>query len=146
MQRRITRWRLPRERVAILKGALLVPILIVGIVGFVVIRNQQGQGVTVVGHQQVQFLTPAAVDEVLRNSPDPIGKERASLVSCNPTGSGALRDPWFCVLRFPTGHVIEYSVTINADGSYVGADQFVVVPAPPHRAPGTIDGCCVPVP
>jgi hypothetical protein len=128
-------------------ATLLVPLLVVGLVSFALIRSQQGDGSAVIVRQrQTQALTSTSVDQVVSNSPDPIGKETAIAVHCNPVGSGPLRNPWFCVLRYPTGRIFEYRVTISADGSFFGDHQLVVIPGPPHAAGGSISGCCVPVP
>lgn len=138
--------RLPQPSRRALTVALVVPLLAVGLVSFFMVRDQQGGGAVVSVDQRVGQLTLAGVDRVIRNAPDPIGHEPAIAVRCVPAGTGDLENPWDCVLRYPTGRIIEYAVTINSNGSYVGDHQVVLAPPPAYAAPGTIRGCCISVP
>jgi hypothetical protein len=131
----------------LLKATLVVPLLAVGLASFILIRAQQGSGGTLVAQQQqAEALTPAGVDRVVRAAPDPVGREKASSARCVPLGRGELRNPWRCVLRYPTGRRFQYRVTISADGSYVGDDEVVLAPPPRHHDTGRITGCCIVVP
>ena len=137
---------MPR-RGALLRAALLVPLLAVGLASFIYIRMEQvSAGALIARQQQARALTPAAVSRVVRTAPDPFGHEKAAAASCVPLGGGELRNPWRCLLRYPTGRRIQYRVTVNANGSYAGADELVLAPRPRHRDTGTISGCCVALP
>jgi len=127
--------------------ALLLPLLAVGIVSFILVRSEQGSGAALVARQQsASPLTPAAVAAVVRAAPDPVGNEPANSARCMPLGKNALRNPWRCVLRYPTGRVIQYTVTLRLNGSYRGDREVILRPAPRHRDTGRITGCCVAIP
>lgn len=119
---------------------MLVPLLAVGLVSFIIVRSQQGDGGALETAQHPQPLTPAAVDHVLRSAP--LGRQRASSARCSSLGDGPLQNPWRCFLRYPSGQLIEYRVTLSTNGSYVGEGIAPVTP----QGPGRITGCCVPVP
>ena len=128
-------------------SALLVPLVVIALFSFIFIRSQQGEGATLAARQQQSRpISPSSVDKVVRTAPDPIGRETATGARCTPLGGGALLDPWRCVLRYPTGRVIQYQVNIRADGSFVGDNMFLVAPPPQRRFGGTINGCCIAVP
>jgi hypothetical protein len=134
-------------RAILLKAALLVPLLAVGITSFILIRAQQGSGGTLAARQQqARALTPAAVDRAVRAAPDPVSQEKANAVHCLALGKRDLHNPWRCVLSYPTGRRFQYQVTISPNGSYVGDHELVLAPPPRHRDTGRITGCCVAVP
>lgn len=126
---------------------VLAPLLAVALVSFLLVRGQQGSGVILLSQQRAAHpLTPAQVDFVVRAAPDPVGGEKALSARCLPLGAGALHNPWRCVLRYPTGRVIQYTVNLRTDGSYTGDQELVLAPAPRHHDTGRITGCCVAVP
>lgn len=135
------------NRPTLLRAALVLPLLAVGLVSFILVRSQQGEGSALIAQQQ-QNLT-ASVDRVMLGAPDPnnpYAHITAITANCTALGAGQLRNPWRCVLRYPKGLVVQYQVTIQADGKYV-ADHEVIL-APPPRQPSTaqITGCCVVIP
>lgn len=126
---------------------LFLPLLAVGLVSFVIVRSQQGEGATLAARQRsAQALTPASLARVVRVAPEssngPGGKE----ATCTPLGSGELHNPWKCVIRYRDGHLIQYRITVAASGSYTGDDQVARVNGRTTSGPGTIQGCCVVVP
>lgn len=131
----------------LMKATILVPLLVIGLLSFILVRSQQNAGGSIAAAQSTaQRLTPASLDNVVKAAPDPIGNEKASSASCTPLGQGELHNPWRCVLRYPTGRTIQYQVTLNLNGSYSGDHELLIKPPPPKPASGTINGCCVAVP
>jgi len=126
---------------------LFLPLLAVGLVSFVIVRSQQGQGATLImRQQQAEALTPAKLARVVRVAPDPVTHAKGRSASCFPLGSGELHNPWRCAITYPSGRVIQYRVTLHADGSYTGDDEVVRYQGQTHSDTGQIQGCCVVVP
>jgi hypothetical protein len=130
-----------------LKIVLLVPLLAVGIVSFVIVRSQQGQGAALIARQQgAEALTPAKVAGLVRLAPASVAGEPGRSATCVPLGSGELHNPWRCTIDYRSGRVIHYRVTLNADGSYTGDHQIVRYRGRTSRGTGAISGCCVVIP
>lgn len=130
-----------------LRTALLVPLLLVGLVSFVFIRGHQGDGSTVVVRQQhAQALTAPAVARVVRAAPDGLTGARGTAATCVPLGAGELLNPWRCLISYRSGRQIQYLVTIHADGSYRGDHELVSYRGRRHLDTGMITGCCVSIP
>src|SRR5689334_18156569 len=109
-----------------LRSAILLPLLVVAVVSFVWVRGNAGDGDTLVIRQQHdQSLTPQSVAAVVRAAPDPVTRRRGLAARCSSLGSGALRNPWRCSIRYRSGRDIQYRLTIHADGSYTGGDEIV---------------------
>jgi hypothetical protein len=130
-----------------LRLLLLLPLLAVGLVSFVIVRSQQGQGGTLIARQQqAEALTPAKVAAVVRVAPDPGTNRAGRAARCTPLGSGELHNPWRCVISYRSGRVIQYTVTLHADGSYIGDQEIVHYQGRTHADTGQINGCCVVIP
>jgi hypothetical protein len=129
------------------KLAVFVPLLAVGLVSFVLVRGQQGEGATLVARQQhAQALTPSAVAGVVRLAPDPVTGARGLRANCMALGSGELRNPWRCTIGYRSGRVIRYLVTLYPSGSYSGDQEIVHYEGRTYPDTGTITGCCVAIP
>jgi hypothetical protein len=129
------------------KLLLLLPLLAVGLVSFVVVRTQQGEGGgLVVLQQHARTLTPEAVARVVRFAPDPLSGARGLRASCVARGSGDLHNPWSCTISYPSGRVINYRIMLTANGSYSGDDQIGYYHGRRYKNPGQITGCCVAIP
>ncbi len=130
-----------------LRIVLFVPLLAVGVVSFVMVRSQQGEGTTLAARQQsAEVLTPAAVEKVVQVAPESVHGAGGRSAQCAPGGRGELHNPWQCIIRYADGKVIGYRVTINADGSYAGDDQLVTYRGRTVSAPARISGCCIVIP
>ena len=82
-------------------------------------------------------LSAAHVDAALVKGPEPVPAQRrtpAVGASCQPKGSGALRNPWICTVRYRSGLKASYLVEVQPDGSYSGVGT------------ASIKGCCIRVP
>jgi hypothetical protein len=136
-----------RPRSERLRYLVLIPLLAVAVVSFVFVRLKQGEGQPlIVAQRHAQTLTPSAVASVVRVAPDPVIRRAGVAARCASSGSGVLRNPWRCRIRYPSGRVIGYRVTINADGSYVGNDELVRYHGRQFHDTGTIGGCCISIP
>lgn len=82
-------------------------------------------------------LSAQAVNRVVRTAPDPqVGSGSGISATCRPTGTGALRNPWTCTVRYASGARARLLVEVRPDGSYIGR----------YRVGGTAEGCCVATP
>src|SRR5207247_3985896 len=82
-------------------------------------------------------LKPAAVARVVRSAPDPlVGKGGGVSATCAPRGSGPLRNPWSCVVRYASGRRARLTVRVANDGSYLGR----------YAGGGAAEGCCIEIP
>jgi hypothetical protein len=84
-------------------------------------------------------LRVADVEELVKNAPEPVGGSHPPGVraDCAPGGSGELRNPWRCKVRYRSGLRATFRITMGSDGSYVGdyrGDRAIV------------RGCCVDLP
>jgi hypothetical protein len=137
-----------------MRGPIRIPLLgallVVALVSFVFVRSHQGYGDSfVVRQQHSQALSPVDVSDVVKAAPDPVALPRHEIGVqglCNPGGSGALLNPWRCSIRYASGRLIGYLVTIHADGSYVGDHELVRYRGQSYRDTGVITGCCINVP
>ena len=126
---------------------LVVVLLAVGVVSFVFVRsNQSSGGLLVAAQRQAPALTAAAVDRVVRAAPEPTTHARARSARCLPGGSGELHNPWRCLLAYPSGRRIQWTLWLRPSGSYTGSDQVVHYQGQTFAASGEITGCCVAVP
>jgi hypothetical protein len=126
---------------------LFLPLLAVGVVSFVIVRSQQGEGGALIAQQQhAEALTPAKLAAVVRVAPESSNGPSGKSAKCIPLGSGELHNPWRCTISYPSGRLVQYRVTISANGSYVGDDQVVHYQGRTTTGPGQITGCCVVVP
>jgi hypothetical protein len=134
-------------RPTLLRAALVLPLLALGLVSFILVRSQQGEGDALLARQQ-QNLT-ASVDRVMQGAPDPnhpYAHITAITANCAPLGSGRLQNPWRCILRYPGGLVVQYRVTIQTDGKYLADHEVILAPPPRLSSTAQITGCCVVIP
>jgi hypothetical protein len=84
-------------------------------------------------------LSAGAVEDLMLGSPDPNPPHRSGGTSarCVAEGRRDLRNPWTCTVRYPSGSVAHYTVTINPDGSYFARYA---------NGQATARGCCLEVP
>jgi hypothetical protein len=126
---------------------VVIVLLTVGLVSFVYVRSKQSSGdVLVAAQRQAQALTAAAVASVVKAAPEPTTNARGHSARCVALGHGELRNPWRCVISYPSGRRIQYTVRLRVGGSYVGSDQVVDYQGRTFSAAGEITGCCVAVP
>jgi hypothetical protein len=78
----------------------------------------------------------ADVERAARSAPEPVASRRSPVVTahCRAAGSGDLRNPWTCRLRYRSGTIAHYRITVGPDGSFVG-DHL--------EGTGVLKGCCV---
>jgi hypothetical protein len=126
---------------------LVAPLLAVAVVSFVVVRSGQGDGAGLITRQQqAEALTARLVASVVRAAPDPVTGAHGKAARCTPLGSTDLHNPWRCTIRYRSGRVIQYRVTITASGSYSGDQEIVHYRRRIYPDTGRISGCCVSIP
>lgn len=109
----------------------------------VVLRNRGGEDLFRIeqsrslSQRTAIVLSAAHVQTVVASAPEPVAPARRTpvvLVRCRPGGTGVLRNPWACTIRYRSGTRARYSVQVQPNGYYSG------------RGTGRIDGCCVKTP
>ncbi len=124
-------------------GTLVALVLAVGIAGAVLAVKSREDNTAFVAQQQ--SLTPvnaAQLDRLILTTSDPRPRHggHARGVRCSSAASGALRNPWTCVVRYPQLPRIRYQVTVQADRSIYGSG----LPEGAHTGtPLIVTGCCV---
>jgi hypothetical protein len=125
-------------------GIVVWGALIVGAIGAVIAFGARGDG-SEFSAAQAQALTKV-VPTVLTGSrvaaaialqPQAVpAAERTPEVKtqCISHGTGTLRNPWVCNVRYRRGPEAHYLLAIEPNGSYTGVGT------------GTISGCCIKVP
>jgi hypothetical protein len=82
-------------------------------------------------------LRAADVERVVSSAPDPAtGKGRGVAATCTSSGSGPLRNPWSCVVRYGSGKRVRIAVRVQQDGYYSGR----------YAGGGAATGCCIDLP
>ncbi len=128
-----------------MRAALVVwGVLIVGAAGVVVALDSRGNAEVFRSAQSAALtrrppgvLNAANVAAEIAKQPEPVEAARrtpAVQTRCEPKGSGTLRNPWVCTVRYRSGTQAHYLVQVAPDGSYSGVGT------------GLISGCCIKVP
>jgi hypothetical protein len=122
-------------------------LLAVGLVSFVLVRSWQGQGdLLIARQQQARALSAGGVQDAVKRAPLGAGGRRGTSAQCAPLGSGELKNPWRCTIAYASGREVGYTVTINANGSYLGDHQLIRFQGKSSPGPGQISGCCINIP
>jgi hypothetical protein len=101
------------------------------------IGGRDGDSAFVYRQENPSALPTTEVERIILTAPDPLtGRGRGTASTCRPGASGALRNPWSCRVRYPSGRRVRLSVRIRDDGSYVAR----------YAGGGRAVGCCVRLP
>jgi hypothetical protein len=125
------------------RRALLVilPVAVVGVIGAIVAIGARETDPNFVFRQQhAATIEPRQVERLVMRAREPVpGNNKTAAVdgTCTPGKQGERRNPWTCVIKYGSGRVVSYQVTIAPDGSLRGSDAF---------AERLVSGCCVTVP
>jgi hypothetical protein len=120
--------------------AIVLSLCGVALIGAVVALSARGADEDFLLRQEnPSKLRASEVEELMLTAPDPQPPhEPAGTRSrCSAEGKRDLRNPWRCTVEYRSGSVAHYSVTINADGSYLA--RYSVGTA-------TARGCCLDLP
>jgi hypothetical protein len=118
---------------------LILPIIVIGIIGTVVavIGRQSSDTEFVFSQQNLSPVTPAVLERFVASAPDPRpgnGRRRALRARCSAQGTGELRNPWSCTVRYPVGPRVHYRVVIDPTGHVRGINGDGSL---------SVSGCCV---
>jgi hypothetical protein len=127
-------------------GLFVALILAVGVAATVVALHDHEESTQFVAQQRA--LAPVGalgLERLLLTTSDPRPgyshpPARALSARCTSAGSGALGNPWSCVVRYPRPPRIRYRVTVHADRSIFGSGE---PDGAPLRGLLTVRGCCV---
>ena len=125
--------RKPSKRPAV----LVLPSVVAAVLGSVVAASNRDAGDSfVLNQEQLQPVQAAELEAAVVRAPNALpgsGGGRGNSARCRSRGGGELRNPWTCVVRYPSGDVIRYRVTVDPDRSFEGASRGNVL---------VISGCC----
>ncbi len=119
---------------------LVGPLLAVGIAGSVVtLANREIDPAFEFRARNPLRVEPDQVERAVMNAPEPAPdrKTEATAARCTPGGSGDIRNPWRCTVRYGSGSRFTYSVQVEADGAFRGESD---------DGQRIISGCCVAAP
>jgi hypothetical protein len=118
--------------------AVLGAVLTAGLAGTAVALGSRGSDEQfLLDQRHPPKLEAADVERVVKTAPDPaVGKGSGVAATCKSSGSGALKNPWTCVVRYPSGKRVRIAVRIKEDGYYSGR----------YEGGGAATGCCIDVP
>jgi hypothetical protein len=120
--------------IAILVGIAATAVVLANRGGEDLFRLQQSRSLA---WRSATVLSAGRVEDVVEQAPEPVPAPRrtpAAHTSCRPGGSGPLRNPWSCTIRYRSGTQAYYRVLVQPNGYYSG------------RGSGAINGCCVKTP
>ena len=108
-----------------------------GIAGSTVaVANRDPGEATVLRQQRLQPLLPEDVEAAVVRAPNALpgaGDERGRSARCTSRGTGALKNPWSCLVTYPSGQRVRYRVIVAQDRSFRGASKGNAL---------VIQGCC----
>jgi hypothetical protein len=124
-------------------GLLVALILTIGAAGAVVaLKSREGNAQFLAQQQDLLPVDAAALQRLILTTRDPrpgyVGRARG--VRCASAASGALRNPWTCVVRYPRLPRVRYGVVVDADRSIQGYGQ---PEGHPLKGSLSLSGCCV---
>ncbi len=132
------------SRLAILPSAIvLCTVLLIATTGAAIAFVSLGSGDLVRDTQSQSLGMPAPilrtsdVDSAVMHIPAPVAARARTpglSAQCVARGSGPLRDPWTCMIKYRSGVEAHYIIEVNGDGSFTGAGT------------GLVNGCCVRLP
>ena len=104
---------------------LCAPALLAAFVGaFFAVREVDSDAAFVLSQQRPNVVEADVLERVVRAAPEPVPGDDGRpgvAASCRPgRQDGFLRNPWVCRVRYPTKHVISYTIRIRPDGSFRG--------------------------
>ncbi len=123
--------------IALRQALVLIPMIGVAIAGAIASLDARGADESFLARQQNPVpVRTAAVEELLLAAPNPAPPHArdATRATCRAEGRRELRNPWRCQVRYPSGTIARFVVTLRSDGSYVG--DYVGDDA-------TATGCCL---
>jgi hypothetical protein len=128
------KWTAAVVSLAILLGIAATAVVLSNRGGEDLFRLRQSRSLAV---RSATVLSAARVEAVVAQAPEPVPanmRTAPARVSCRPEGSGPLRNPWSCTIRYRSGMRAHYELQVQPNGYYSGAGT------------GRIDGCCVKTP
>jgi hypothetical protein len=125
-------------------GLAAVALAAVAIVSFVFVRSHASDaGSLPAAQRSVQALSADTVARLVRLAPNGVTGKRGLNARCRPLGVGALKNPWRCLIDYGGGRKAQYTVHVNANGSFVGTDQVAYFNGRAKHTRGSITGCCI---
>jgi hypothetical protein len=129
-----------RQTDTLVTRARAIALLVVGIgvLGTVqVIRDRESDTQFIAQQQSLVPIGARQLAQLIARTRDPRpghGAGRARGAVCRPFGAGQLRNPWTCVVTYPTSPTVRYRVTVASDRSIQGQNPALSL---------SVRGCCV---
>lgn len=128
---------LPRMRRALL---IVLPVAVVGVIGaLVAIGARESDANFVYRQQHATAIEPSQMERAVALAPEPVPDKATGAVTakCSPGKQGERRNPWTCRVRYASGRRVGYTITIEPNGAWHGANP---------TGERLVKGCCITVP
>lgn len=117
---------------------VMVPLLAVGIAASLfTLKSRESDAAFLLRQQHPLRVERREVETVVQKArePVPVGTGTPATGANCRRGSNSVRgNPWVCAVRYASGHVIHYTLTVAPNGSLSGSDP---------TGERTLQGCCV---
>ncbi len=117
---------------------LLLPLLLAGLAATVVaVKGRESDTQFVVRQESLSSIPASLLERFMISAHDPrpgLGGGKGTAAVCRAEGTGQLRNPWSCVVRYPRGASITYRVTVDPQGYVDGFSRVAKV---------RVYGCCL---
>ncbi len=126
-------------------GLLIGFVVLVGIAGTIVaLISRQSDTQLIAQQQDLVPVSTTALESLVMTTHDPRplsshGVARAA--TCVSAGAGEFRNPWTCVVTYPTPPRVRYRVIVHSDRSIQGTSVYRVAGRPAGAL--VVRGCCV---
>jgi hypothetical protein len=110
----------------------MAPVLAAGVIAALWSVSSRGDAAFVLDQQHPRSASHRELERLVRQprEPTPTGPRAPGRAArCVPGSASGQRNPWTCVVRYPSGRRLRYRVQVQSDGSYVGrdpTDQFII--------------------
>jgi hypothetical protein len=111
--------------VSVKATAVLIAVALVGVAGAVTATAAREPDEAFLFRQRApgQVRAQALVAQLRRtDEPVPASPTRAVAAACRSAGTGELKNPWSCRVRYASGRVFRYRIVVAPDGSFRGSD------------------------
>lgn len=107
---------------------VLLPILAAGLAGTIfAVSAMDTDDQFVLRERNLRAVEAKQLESAVVTAPNPIpdsGGRRGDSADCRAGAEdGALRNPWRCTVRYPSGDIVRYRITVRPDRRFRGANR-----------------------
>lgn len=123
------------------RGLLVIgPALLAGLLGAgVTLAVREADPAFEFRQRNPSRIEPSELANLIARAKEPVarpGRVAGTRATCRSRGTGDLKNPWICRVRYPNGHRMRFRVELGLRGDYRGIND---------RGDGIVSGCCVTV-